>query len=91
MTYLRLDIDRPEAVEQLQRRQDMAMDQDRCRDGRRCPPSSHRGHFIEPLLERELPSLPSIAPDGGHSVEDPRRRPLMQLSTGRQRGYGVRT
>lgn len=67
-TYLGLDIDRAEAIEELERGQDMALDHDCGGHRGRCPPSGHWRHLIEPLLQGELAPLAPITPDSSHEV-----------------------
>lgn len=56
-TNLVLEEDGPEAVEQLEWGDDVALHQYAGRDCRRGPPSRAHGHFVEPCLEWELPGL----------------------------------
>jgi len=52
-TYLTLEENRPDAVEQLERRDDVTLHQHTCAQRGRHPPASAYGHFVEPLLERK--------------------------------------
>jgi hypothetical protein len=52
-TYLAPIENGPEAVEELERREDMALHQHARAQGRRHPPPRAHGHLKEPLLERE--------------------------------------
>lgn len=85
-TYLGLEEHQTEAVEQLERRDDLAMDQNGGGNRCYCPPACYWGHLIEPLFERELASLTSITPDGGHYVADGGRRALLITSDRRTEG-----
>jgi hypothetical protein len=53
VTYLALEEDCANTVEELERRNDAALDQHTCTQRCRHPPSRAYGHLVEPLLERE--------------------------------------
>lgn len=62
-SYLILDKDGPEAVEELEWRNDVTLNQDGCDDCGSGPISRTSGHLIEPLLQRELSHRsPSASP-----------------------------
>lgn len=63
---------RPEAVEQLKRREDLALHQNACDYCRRGPPSRANGHFEEPLLKGQLAQSAAIstANDRGHAARE---------------------
>lgn len=68
-TYLRLDIDGTETVEQLKRSEHMALDENGGGHGSSSPPSRARRHLIEPLFQRKLPWLAAVVPpDSSHCV-----------------------
>jgi len=54
VTYLALVKDGSEAVEELKRRDDVALNQNSSKDSRCGPPSCAYGHLEEPLFEWEL-------------------------------------
>ena len=54
IAYLVLDKHRPEAIEQLEGRDDVALHENADHHRRRCPVARAHGHLVEPLLQREL-------------------------------------
>ena len=52
--YLALDKDGSEAVEELERSDDVTLDQDGCYDGGAGPVARAYGHLVEPLLQWKL-------------------------------------
>ncbi len=58
-TDLVLNEDSTEAVKELEGRDDVTLYQQRSCDRGGGPPACTDGHFIEPLLERELPDSSS--------------------------------
>lgn len=73
ISYLLLMEDGAEAVEQLERSEDLALHQNTGDDCRCGPPSRAHGHLEEPLLERQLAQCTiSTANDGGHAAREGR-------------------
>lgn len=60
--YLALDKDGSEAVEELERGDDVALDEDGCYDGSAGPVARADGHLVEPLLQRELADRTALGP-----------------------------
>ena len=60
--YLVLDKHSAEAVEQLKRRDDMTLNQQRCQDRGSRPPARADRHLVEPLFEGELADRSSLGP-----------------------------
>jgi hypothetical protein len=58
--YLTLEEDGPHTVEQLERRDDVALHQHTRTQRCRHPPASAHGHLVEPLLKREAASHHAI-------------------------------
>lgn len=73
----------PEAVEQLERSEDLALHQDARDDCCGGPPSGAHGHLEEPLFERQLAQSAAI------STTDNRSHAVRGVSSCRLDGRGV--
>lgn len=60
--------DGTEAVEELEGRHDVALDQQACAQSSRHPPSRAHRHLVEPLLKRELADHATASERVGHGV-----------------------
>jgi hypothetical protein len=78
-THLALKENSPDAVEELEGRDDVALDQHARAQRRRHPPPCAHGHLVEPLLEREpahhsVPAAQNVCHGGPAGGRGARRR-----------------